>query len=160
MSKSERFYERVVLVIILAVYSFLMYTAVITKSDYSVNGNGPMDFPKWMIGAMIVLCAGRLADNVLWWSRNRATTQAAEKVDRRIYFMMVLIVIYAALWNVLGFCLSTFAFVMLSAQVLKPSNSWLKSALVGLLVTVVVYVVFGMLFRVNFPEPILDLIAG
>ena len=70
------------------------------------------------------------------------------------------IVIYAFLWNFLGFGLSTVLFVTLESHYLRPKTSFLKCLLVGVGSTLVLYFVFGLLFNFNvdFPEPILALI--
>jgi hypothetical protein len=134
---------------------------ITSQSDDSLAGKdiASMDMPKVIFGLLLFLCCTKLVDNLIWWEKNRNAGND-KKVDRRVYFTMTLIIGYAVLFNIIGFCLSTFLFVTMASQILRPSNSWKKSLLIAIMVTAGGYIIFGELFGVYFPEPILELIAG
>lgn len=67
---------------------------------------------------------------------------------------------YALLWNVLGFSVSTFIYIIAQSFVLKRDVKLLQTVLIALLISVVMYLFFAELFYVNFPEPILEYIFG
>ncbi|MCD7909416.1 MAG: tripartite tricarboxylate transporter TctB family protein [Clostridium sp.] len=159
MDKTERLYERLVLVLLIALFSFLMY--VTGQSDARLAGKdiASMDVPKVIFGLLLILCCIKLINNLAWWNKNRHAG-GGNGTDVRVYTTMVFIVLYAILFNVVGFCLSTFLFVTGTSQVLRPTNPWKKAAVIGVLVTVCTYVIFGVLFDVYFPEPIIELMRG
>lgn len=78
----------------------------------------------------------------------------------KIIVTILLIVVYAAMWNVIGFFVSTLIFFFVESMLLDTSFSWKKAALLSILYATVVYVVFGLCFNVSFPEPILDMILN
>ena len=84
-----------------------------------------------------------------------------EKTDRRVYISTGLIVLYALLWNPLGFCLSTGLFLLGIFQVLRPNKQSLaKDLLLSVAVTAGIYLLFGKVFHVYFPEPLLELLSS
>ena len=76
----------------------------------------------------------------------------------KIIVTILLIVVYAAMWNVIGFFVSTLIFFFVESMLLDTSFSWKKAALLSILYAIVVYAVFGLCFNVSFPAPILDMI--
>ena len=158
MEKRTHIYEGIVLVILIATFSYLLYVAGNAKVGYVASGISSMGFPTVIFSLILMLCAFKLVGNIRWQLKNRQTENTSPKVDRRVYYTLGLIVLYAALWNIIGFCLSTFLFFTVQAQVLKPKNSWLRSGIVGLSATIVMYFIFGVLFKVYFPEPLLDML--
>ena len=160
--------ENIVLVLFAAFFSFLFYVAS-TSESYNFDGIASMTFPKWIIGFTIFLSVLKLGMNLCAKSdpsEESEVEEAPELVDglshqasnRKKLISLVGIVIYAFLWNFLGFGLSTVLFVTLESHYLRPKTPFLKCLLVGVGATLVLYFVFGFLFNVDFPEPILELI--
>ena len=163
-------YENIVLAVFIVTFSYLFYTAM-TSESYNFDGIASMTFPKYIIGAVIVLCVIRLVTNCCIAKKNQsAVLQKKEEQEesmngltpqqhsRKIMLTLLFIIVYSLLWNVLGFALSTCLFVFLEAKFLRPSSSWISCLVVGIGATVVLYFIFGFLFNVEFPEPILGLI--
>lgn len=83
------------------------------------------------------------------------TPEAAEKKrqNRRITFILgfvvVLSAVYAALWRMIGFELSTLLYLFASMMILGVK--WLKAALISAGTTVGLYLVFVFLLKMNLP---------
>ena len=60
MKKEERFFERIVLLLLLAGAAFLYYTAGLSKSVATGADMASMDFPKGILLVLMVFCAGKL----------------------------------------------------------------------------------------------------
>lgn len=71
-------------------------------------------------------------------------------------FTFLTTVLYGIAWQYLGFTLSTAIFFAILVKRLEPERSWKQVAFVSLLFSVLVYAVFVSIFKVPFPEPILD----
>lgn len=158
MEKSTRFFEGIVLVMLITAFSYLLYVANSTEADYAASGISSMGFPKVIFSLIIGLCAFKLAGNIRWQLKNRQAQDSLLKLDKRIYLTLGLIVAYTMLWNIIGFCLSTFIFFTVQSQVLETNSSWRMSGVLGLSATVIMYFIFGVLFKVYFPEPLWDML--
>ena len=73
---------------------------------------------------------------------------------------MAAIVIYAFFWRILGFCISSFLFFFAEYILLKRDTPRLRAVLISAFVTLAIYIIFGMAFGVDFPEPLLELVIG
>ena len=108
---------------------------------------------------MLVLCIGMLTKNVVEICKEKSLGEF-KKLDKRVLIMLAMIIVYAVLWEVIGFCLSSILFVTASSLLLRKNCGWVKALIVGIGSTVILYFVFGYLFKVDFPEPLLELIFG
>ncbi len=178
MKKEERFFERIVLLLLLAGAAFLYYTAGLSKSVATGADMASMDFPKGILLVLMVFCAGKLMAGLaaqLKQNGGRTTPaqadqpapepQAADfsstgKRDPRTVLTMAAIVIYALFWRILGFCISSFLFFFAESILLKRDTPRLRAVLISAFVTLAIYVIFGMAFGVDFPEPLLELVIG
>ncbi len=154
-TSTAKWYENIVYIICLVFFSIELHEALATKPR-AVNGMQSMTFPKVIFGIIIVMCAVKLLMNIIWMIRSGE--YGFELLDRRILISLVMIIVYAALWQIIGFGLSSVIFVTIESKLLRNNAPWLHCALVGLGTTVVLYFVFGFLFNVDFPEPILEMI--
>ncbi|MDY4610554.1 MAG: tripartite tricarboxylate transporter TctB family protein [Sphaerochaetaceae bacterium] len=164
-------YENIVLVVFIIAFSFLFYVAS-TSESYSFDGIASMTFPMYIIGAVVVLCFIKLFRTYLTCKKHKPAIKeeeapgttvnglTAKQASRKIMFTLLFIMVYALVWNLLGFALSTCLFIFLEAKFLKSSTSWLSCLIIGVGATVVLYFIFGFLFNVDFPEPILELLIG
>ncbi len=153
MNRNEQFFERIVLLVMMAGFGALLYTALNFKSSFgSAENLSSMAIPVCVLSLVLVLCAIRLAMNLLAWAKSKGGQW--EKTDRRVYISTGLIVLYALLWNPLGFCLSTGLFLLGIFQVLRPNKQSLaKDLLLSVAVTAGIYLLFGKGFPVYFPGP-------
>lgn len=160
MNKTEKLYESVVLVFFVVLFSYFLYIAK-TADSYSFDGIASMDFPSWIFMLVIGLSGIKLVVNVIRFIKNQDwIREKMEHTDRRVFITLVMIILYAFAWNVIGFSLSTFIFVSVVSKVLRKESPWMKSVLLGVGTTVVMMLVFGFLFSVDFPEPLYALIFG
>lgn len=160
MNKTEKIYESIVLGLFLIFFSYLLYIAE-TVESYSFEGLASMDFPSWIFMLVIALSGLKLLGNIILFAKQRiAMNGRLDYVDPRVYITLGLILLYAFAWNAIGFSLSTFIFVTIESKLLRKESPWNKSILVGLMTTVFMVMVFGYLFKVDFPEPLYELIWG
>lgn len=160
MNKSRKLYENIILVAFLAFFSYLLYVAE-TSPSYTFEGVASMEFPAAIFILMLVLCAVKLVGNIVVMVKEKGVGQASmERIPLQIWLSLAMIVAYSFLWHLIGFALSTFAFVTLESKLLRPKTPWIKAVLVGIGTTIVMVVVFTYLFNVDFPEPLYELIVG
>lgn len=160
MQKSERKYELAVLLLITAVVSFLAYTAATDSVSFVGKGIGPMVFPQIILWIILVLCVTRLVFTLRFLVEHHNEKDESARTDPRVWVTYVLIVLYAVLWNVLGFSISTFIYFTAQAWVLNRQTVLWKAAIFGLIIAAVMSMLFGKVFYVNFPEPVMELIFG
>ena len=159
MKKEEQLYERVVLILLLLGTAYLYFVAGQSKSVATGNDMASMDFPKAILAILGALCVVALGINI---SRGAKMKQKKFEgaVDKRTWMTAAAIIIYACLWEFIGFVLSSFIFFFAEAFILKRDVKKLQAAAVAIGTTIGIYVIFGVAFGVDFPEPILELLAG
>lgn len=155
--KTERAYENLVYVIFIAAFSFLLKTAF-DKKPLKVSGMQSMTFPKGIFVIMLVFCTVKFILNLIEIIAERESEEKFEHLHPVKLLLLTMILVYASMWNVIGFGLSSAVFITLASKLLRRTCSWLKAILVGVGSTAFIYIVFGFLFNVDFPEPILNLI--
>jgi uncharacterized membrane protein len=165
MERNKKKFQLFVSILFLVLFTFFLYTAYHTPAIPVSRGMASMDFPKFLLIAMLIFSAIQLVLSITWFVKNRP--QAAEKEEKKAPIMekkaiitAVLICVYAALWNLIGFSLSTFVYFIVQTKVLDPKKPVWRIALISLIAVVIMNVVFVQIFRVSFPEPLLSLIRG
>ena len=151
--------------LILGIAGYLQYVAYHTKVRTNVQGMQSMTFPKIILYVMMLLCTVTLIKGIVNYGKLRKEagkeSEPAQKGRMlKIAATIVLIAVYAAMWNVIGFILSSLIFFFAESMLLDSSGSWKKAVVIAIVYTIVVYVVFGFCFGVSFPEPILEAILG
>ena len=120
-----------------------------------------MDFPKGILIILAVLCIGKIITSCITSAKEHSLDDESRIfVDRRTWMTAISIIIYAILWNVIGFCLSSFLFFYAEALILKKDANKKYTALISIGVTMSIFVIFGVAFGVDFPEPLLELFVG
>lgn len=157
--KTEKTYENFVYVLFICVFSYLFKVAMSAKS-LKVNGMKSMTFPKGIIAVMIILCAAKLISNIIQAvRRHNESGEPFERLHPIKLLTLALIIVYAALWNVTGFAISSLLFITVEAKILRWKDcSWLKAFAVSVGATAAIYLIFGFLFSVDFPEPLLSML--
>lgn len=111
MKKEERFYEKLVLALLLLGTGFLYYNAATAKIVSPDSDMASMDFPKGILTILAVLCIGKIITTCITSAKEHSLDDESRIfVDRRTWMTAISIIIYAILWNVIGFCLSSFNF--------------------------------------------------
>ena len=110
---------------------------------------------------LAVLCIGKIITSCITSAKEHSLDDESRIfVDRRTWMTAISIIIYAILWNVIGFCLSSFLFFYAEALILKKDANKKYTALISIGVTMFIFVIFGVAFGVDFPEPLLELFVG
>ncbi len=154
-ASTARWYENLVYLICLVFFSILLHQALEAKPQ-RFDGMQSMTFPKVIFSVIVILCAIKLIANIV--TMIRTGEYGFEMVDHRIIISLVMIVLYAVLWEVIGFGISSVIFTLIESKILRSNAKWINCFFVGAGTTVVLYFIFGFLFNVDFPEPILELI--
>lgn len=160
MQKREQKIELWVLLLLVAGICLLLGTAAQGAASFVGKGIGPMVFPQVILYLMLGLCVVRLALVLRFLMVNRTKAEAVEKTDPRTLATYILILVYAALWNVIGFSIASFVYFTAQAFVLKRDVSLVRAALLGLVFAAAMSFLFGEVFMVNFPEPVWESILG
>lgn len=161
MKKNDRIMEAVAIVVIFLLTLLFFYIACTTKTKAVTGGIQPMDFPKVVLGVQLFLLVIAAVQLI---GRGRKNTDEAVRekeetlVDKRVVFSIAAILIYIICWNVLGFCLSSFLFFSYEAHLLDKEDKLWKILVLGLVVTILIYLIFGVGFKVSFPEPLMELL--
>ena len=183
MDLTKQKMEIAVTACLLALTGFLLMVAYQTPANFKVEGMASMDFPKAIFWIQMILCAYILAKGILNYRKMKAELAALAPVvpsadkavaagevpgeeaalkqpfmQREVAITLALIIAYAVCWNIIGFGLSSFLFFVAESIVLDRERPIWQALLLGVIMTAVIYFAFGFVFRVSFPEPLLDLI--
>lgn len=158
MKKNAYLYENVVLGAIAAAFAYLLYVARTSPSYSSGGDTASMTFPSWIFLITFLISIIKIFSNVYaaGKAKNDASAKYPEKTDIKVYITLAAVIAYAICWEIIGFSASTVVFVAAVSHLLRPSCSWLKCLAVALAVAIFMNVVFGVLFKVDFPEPLLE----
>ncbi|MGN0305872.1 MAG: tripartite tricarboxylate transporter TctB family protein [Lachnospiraceae bacterium] len=157
MKKEERFYERIVLILLLLGTFILYCNASRARSVTTGTDMTSMDFPKGILILLAVLCGVRLIGNLIQSAKEKEEKQKVS-VDKRTWITAIGIFLYAIMWKIFGFFLSSCTFFFLESLVLKRDVCKKQAVLISVGITTFIYIVFGMAFGVDFPEPLLELV--
>lgn len=164
MKKNDRIMEAVAVGIIFVLTLLFFYIACTTKVKAVAGGIGPMDFPKIILGIQLLLLlitvfhmtAGIRKSEKMPLKEEKASKEPL--VDKRVALSIAAILIYIICWNFLGFCLSSFLFFSYEAHLLDKEDKLWKILVLGLVATTLIYLVFGIGFKVSFPEPLAEIL--
>lgn len=146
--------ERLMGLIIVAL-GLIMFLNTLTMSFMMLADDpGPTLLPR-VVSIALIACGLGLA-----FYKDKDARQVTFKLNensKRMVISFVALLVYAVLFNVLGYVLSTFLFLsFLTWYLTKEKNRaaiW-KSVLNGFIVTVVIYLVFTQLLNVILPSGI------
>lgn len=171
--KTSRIFE-LITAVLLGGFSVVMI--IYAAMDHVAAGGPGMasyTFPMGIFGLILICCVVVIVKNILLSIKKKkeytSLTQEEkadlsdekkkeyffEKLDIRIWITVGAMLVYVALWQVLGFLVSTFLFVICESKVLKKDEAVWKSALVALAVDLIIYIVFIRIFAISLPETFL-----
>ncbi len=132
--------------------SLLLFALTLSLKDNPLVPIGPGFYPRIVLGITALLAAALVIAD---W-RRRGKPRAGEKLNYGLVVaMFAAFGLYAGALPYLGFRVATFAYVAATNALLDPprgARGWLRVAAVGLITTVVVYVVFERYLTVLLPR--------
>ncbi len=147
------------------IISLILITLGVGQCLWSLHlGLGRASEPKtgfmpFLIGLiLIILSAVLLVQSTAEVSKNHRT-RASPWSDihwKRVIFMIILLLAYCILLPILGYLISTFLLMVLSMRVIEPRN-WLATMMVGIMTSIISYLIFDVWLQVSFPHGILNL---
>ena len=158
----NKYIELVVSALLLIGAIYMEQVAIATDKPVKAGNLSAMAFPKVLYLVIIVLCAYLIVTGILWLKKNPVPEGAAKAsiVPMRSLVTFVMIVAYAFLWTKIGFTVSTFLFFFCESVFLSRKRPIWVTFLLALVITVFMYVVFGIFFKVSFPDPLMNAIRG
>ncbi|MGI6028679.1 MAG: tripartite tricarboxylate transporter TctB family protein [Candidatus Heteroscillospira sp.] len=160
--RNNKILELAVSVFFILVSIYMIYVAQTTGMPTTDGSMSSMAFPRAMYIVIILLCTYLVVMNLMWFKKNPKDPNA-EKVSfipRKSVLTFIFICVYAALWNVIGFTASTLLFFLAEAYMLDRKRPFWLTLLIAVCACVLMYVVFGMMFKVAFPDPLMDMLRG
>ncbi len=154
--KTSRTFE-LIAAALLGIYSAVMIAyAKLNPVTTVSNGMESYTFPVILYAIMLVCCIILIIQNRIAAAKDKESK--FEKLDVRVWITIGAIVIYALLWQVIGFMASTFLFIICEAKALKREEPLWKCAAVSLAAILIIYFVFVRVFSISLPETFLSAI--
>jgi putative tricarboxylic transport membrane protein len=75
---------------------------------------------------------------------------------RHVMLILLSLMLYALILNTFGFLTTTFLFLVFLFRVIKP-QTWMRTLITALIVSIVSFILFEMLLKVQFPQGFLNL---
>lgn len=158
----NKYFELGVSVLLLIGAIFMEKVAIDTDKPVTDGNLTSMAFPKVLYLVIIVLCVYLVIRGIIWFVKNPAPKGEGKAVvvPFKSLVTFVMIVAYAFLWPIIGFTLSTFLFFFVESVFLSRKRPIWVTLLLAVGITVFISVVFGVFFKVSFPDPLMDAIRG
>ena len=142
----------------------LLWIALTTKYPRAVrDAIKPMYFPAAALAFIIVACLILFAYNLFMIAKEKrlrilagVTLEKFTFISPKALITIVGTVIYALLWNVLGFSISSMLFMACISKVIEPERPLKQIIPVSIISSLCIYLLFTFVFRVPFPEPIVN----
>lgn len=138
---------------------YLSYTTKVSMGAYSGRELSPYWFPKIVLIIMLTFSCICFLFTIKWFINNRRVTEKKvgffEIHHKKSVITYCLLVVYALLWNVIGFSLSTVIYFSLQTKVMDKERSWMQIILISVVFTAGLVLLFSTLFNVKLPEPII-----
>lgn len=153
MKRSVKIFEAISIGIMVLFSTIFLYVAFTTENKMVVEGMKSMDFPKIIIIVQLLLVVLLVAKDFMG-KQAVSEKDNAPIVENKVTLSVAAIIAYVLLWNVIGFCLSSFIFFTFEARMLDNERKLWQTILLSIAVVTVIFCVFGIGFKVNFPEPL------
>ena len=170
--RNKKIFELFFILLLIAVSGYMIYVAQSTGMPGQNGQLSSMAFPRAAYIGIILLCIYLLVDNIRWLMQHPVdkNSEKAPYVPKKSVITFILVVVYALAWNVIGFTLSTVLFVFVESLMLQKVKSsknsqekqfplWL-TVVISIGAAILMYVIFGLFFKVSLPDPLMNLIRG
>lgn len=139
----------------------LLFALYIIRESFGIDVGefhepGPGFFP--LVGGILlaVLATILLLQSILVKSRTMDSTAQGERVNSRLpVYTLIGLLVYALIFNRLGFLLSTFLLVIFLSKLLEHKKWWGILLTAGI-VSLAFYTIFDVLLRSGLPKGILE----
>lgn len=172
VKKTQQVYELIAYSIIMIYCSVMLGYAYLNPVKSKVTGMPSYTFPVTSYIIMFVISAVLFIFGVFKIIKivneyKRIETELTESQkekyvfqfpDKRILYTLGMIILYAIGWNSIGFTISTILLVTCESKILKKDFSWKASIFVAILAVIIVNTIFVVMFKIDLPEPILNMI--
>jgi putative tricarboxylic transport membrane protein len=143
----SKMFDRIVgLVFILVGVFFILESRNLSSSSYG-SGVGPDLFPMGL-GIILILLSIRLMIETFRYPKEAKKGDALDV--KRFGFMLLLILLYVVLFEIIGYVLSTFLFLVAAFQIMERGR-WLSSVLIAGVFAGVVYYVYVEVLKGTLP---------
>jgi hypothetical protein len=162
----QKFFEFVVSLFLMCVSIYLLYIANTSKFFLSSESHefSPMWFPKIILTTLFAMSCVIFCLSIHSFYRHKIDKKINLSVfdlfHKKSILTFFLILCYALLWWLIGFSISTFIYFILQTKAVDKERSLKQIVLVSVLFTMGLFVVFSLMFRVNFSEPIFSAICN
>ena len=132
---------------------FGIFVLILSKDfpeGFRGSGLGPGFFPIVIVVIMLVLAGLNLLEAFRMKDKSISFSLSTIRLP---LFLISSVVVYTALFSVLGFILDSLIFLFASMTFLKVK--WLKALIVAVAVTLVLYLIFRTILRIPLPRGIL-----
>ncbi len=118
---------------------------------------GPEFFPRILCAALFICCLILLVTNILRKDdKSKAPTiSPLDKDMQKCLLALAVIVVYAFLWNVIGFILAT-PIALFAMMLILGRRNYLTMAVVSLSADAVIFCAFKFLLKIEMPMGFLD----
>lgn len=114
---------------------------------------GPEFFPRALAAALFICCALLLLTNIKHTQQNKEkapTLSLLNKDMQKAVLALLLILVYALLWNITGFLIAT-PLALFAMTWLLGKRNYITMALVAVGATAVIFLVFKLLLGIEMP---------
>lgn len=141
---------------------YMEYIAFTTDKPATDGNLTAMAFPKVLYIVIIALCFYMVVTDFIWLKNNPAEKDGEKipVIPMKSLVTFGMIVLYALSWKYIGFTIGTFIFFLVESRYLSKKHPLWMTVLLALILTVFMYVVFAIFFKVSFPDPLMNAIRG
>lgn len=138
-------------------FSLAAFLKTLTFKKFTNVPVGPEFFPRFLCVALFICCLILLVTNLLKKDdKSKAPTISLLNKDmQKCLLALAVIVVYALLWNVIGFILAT-PLALFAMMLILGQRNYLKMAIVSVCADAVIFCAFKFLLQIEMPMGFLD----
>ena len=171
--KTSRIFEMITAVLLGGFSLVMIIYAGMDHIDAVGPGMASYSFPLGIFGVIFICCIVVIIKNIFLsikkgkeyrgltekerdeLSEEKKEEYVFQKLDKRVWITVGVMIIYVGLWQVLAFLLSTILFVIAEAKILKRDEPIWKAVVIAVVVDLIIYIVFIRIFAISLPETFL-----
>ncbi|MEL7564573.1 MAG: tripartite tricarboxylate transporter TctB family protein [Dehalobacterium sp.] len=135
---------------VLVLFSIWFYLTAQAIPTGNITGMPPSFFPSFLAVCLGVCSAFLLGKGIKDVLQGKKTVVSQTKDQKTVLILLGLLILYVVLFNIIGFIATTIIYLTCVMLLLK-AGKLLKSVLISVVVTLVVYFIFGNLFNIPLP---------